>query len=131
MVKPPNWISATGTNPAIESPIDAPTMLDSESGVSKTRRSPKRSSAPSVARNTVDVVERAGRVDLTGKRTLDDALEPFLDRRDRGLVALVVPQARAPQLGPVPLDRVARAPFRELVLGDVARRVVGVRVRAH
>jgi hypothetical protein len=52
MVKPANWISAIGTRPAAESPTVAPTIADSEIGVSNTRRSPNRSNAPSVARNT-------------------------------------------------------------------------------
>ena len=52
MVKPANWISATGTSPATESPTDAPTIADSAIGMSKTRLGPNRSRAPSVARNT-------------------------------------------------------------------------------
>ncbi len=46
-------------------------------------------------------------------------------------VAGVVPETGAFELGAEPLDRVARLPVAQLVVGDVARRVVGVGVRAH
>ncbi len=77
------------------------------------------------------MVERGRGIDLARQRAFDDALESFLDRGDRGLVPRVVPRSRPSQLGHEPLDGIARPPRRELVLGDVARRVVGVRVRAH
>src|SRR5579859_1590360 len=54
--KPRNWISATGTQPAIASPIAAPAITPSESGVSMTRLSPYLSYRPSVARNTPPVL---------------------------------------------------------------------------
>src|SRR5438445_1153347 len=51
-VKPRNWISATGTMPAMASPSDAPMMLASASGVSTTRSAPNRSTRPLVVLNT-------------------------------------------------------------------------------
>ena len=47
-----NWISATGRKPWAATPIDAPTMTVSASGVSRTRSAPKRACRPSVTRNT-------------------------------------------------------------------------------
>src|SRR5918994_4275416 len=51
-MKPENWISATGRNPAAAMPTDTPPMASSARGVSITRSRPKRSSRPCVARNT-------------------------------------------------------------------------------
>src|SRR3990172_3099816 len=51
-MKPVKWISATGRNPCAASPTDMPAISTSESGVSNTRPGPKRSSSPTVARNT-------------------------------------------------------------------------------
>ena len=42
-MKSANWISATGMVPFIAAPMATPMMLDSASGVSSTRDSPKRS----------------------------------------------------------------------------------------
>src|SRR5579859_1822990 len=53
--KPRNWISATGTHPAMARPMAAPAMTPSDSGVSITRFGPKRPCSPSVARNTPPV----------------------------------------------------------------------------
>src|SRR5438874_4467899 len=51
-MNPRNWNSATGRNPCAARPTDMPANTVSASGVSSTRSSPKRSSKPSVARNT-------------------------------------------------------------------------------
>ena len=51
-MKSANWISATGRRPLTAAPIDAPTIIDSVSGVSITRSSPNSAHRPSVARKT-------------------------------------------------------------------------------
>ena len=51
-MKSANWISATGRRPLTAAPIDAPTIIDSVSGVSMTRSSPNSAHRPSVARKT-------------------------------------------------------------------------------
>src|SRR5690606_26821146 len=51
-MKPMNWISATGFSPWAAMPTVMPVISVSASGVSITRRKPKRSYSPRVARNT-------------------------------------------------------------------------------
>src|SRR5512140_3497121 len=51
-MKSANWISAIGRSPLSAAPIEAPTIIDSVSGVSMTRSSPNSAHSPSVARNT-------------------------------------------------------------------------------
>src|SRR5579862_282921 len=55
-MKPMNWISATGLMPCAASPMAAPAISPSASGVSCTRAAPKRCCRPSVARNTPPLV---------------------------------------------------------------------------
>ncbi len=50
-MKSMNCISATGRMPMYAAPIAAPTIADSEIGVSITRFGPKRSSNPAVTLN--------------------------------------------------------------------------------
>src|SRR5207253_316094 len=51
-LKPSNWSSTTGRQPAMQSPTARPTIPASASGVSKTRRSPNSVCRPSVTRKT-------------------------------------------------------------------------------
>ena len=208
MVKPPNWISATGTSPATESPTDAPTIADSEIGVSNTRAVAEPSSSAVggaehaavaadvlaeqddalVARHLVEqrvadgrehgharhetppssrpsVVGRRRRSGADGARaTRDvgalrassrglssrgDVVERVVGSTSRASAASMMRSSRAStastraswsasshvpgsrEHGAEQLDRIARPPLGELVGGHVARRVVGVGVRAH
>ena len=42
-MKSANWISGTGRSPATAAPIETPTIIDSDSGVSRTRSPPNSS----------------------------------------------------------------------------------------
>ena len=115
-MKSANWISATGRSPFIAAPIDAPTIIDSVSGVSMTRSSPNSAHRPSVARNTPPFLPTSSpRTTTDSSRRISSAMPSrtasmnvrigisATPRRSRGC-------GSAPAAGRPPWDATAAAP---------------------
>ena len=100
-MKSANWISGTGRRPLTAAPIDAPTIIDSVSGVSSTRSPPNSSNSPSVARKTPPFLPTSSpstTIDSSRRISSASVLADRLDHRHDGHgSALPAPSAGAPR----------------------------------
>ena len=98
-MKSANWISATGRRPLTAAPIEAPTIIDSVSGVSMTRSSPNSAHRPSVARKTPPFLP------TSSPRTMTDASRRISSASVSRIASMNVLRAISP--GPLGGGRVA------------------------
>ena len=81
-MKSANWISATGRRPLTAAPIEAPTIIDSVSGVSITRSSPNSAHSPSVARKTPPFLPTSSPSTMTDSSRRISSASVVADRLD-------------------------------------------------